>query len=42
MFSSQKALEVKGSRHQSLPDIVADGVEPLFRIPSDLLEKLVG
>ena len=43
VFESEEALaEVKELGFQSLPVIVADGVEPFFGFRPDLLEKLVG
>ena len=43
VFESEEALaEVKELVFQSLPVIVADGVEPFFGFRPDLLEKLVG
>ena len=43
VFESEEALEeVKALGFQSLPVIVADGIEPFFGFRPDILEQLVG
>lgn len=43
VFESEEALEeVKALGFQSLPVIVADGIEPFFGFRPDILETLVG
>ena len=43
VYESEEALEeVKALGFQSLPVIVADGIEPFFGFRPDILETLVG
>ena len=43
VFESEEALEeVKALGFQSLPVIVAEGIEPFFGFRPDILETLVG
>ena len=43
VFESEEALEeVKALGFQSLPVVVADGIEPFFGFRPDILEQLVG
>ena len=43
VFESEEALEeVKALGFQSLPVVVADGIEPFFGFRPDILETLVG
>ena len=43
VYESEEALEeVKALGFQSLPVVVADGIEPFFGFRPDILETLVG